>query len=230
MPDEPTLSRVHYELIRGLVERSACPANSELADRLGVSTGRVEELLGCLSDIHGVVLHPHICEPWIVHPFSVTPAINWIEGRRGGWWAPCVWCALGVAVVVGGEVRIHTRLGGEAEPLTIPVIDGEPPGFDELWVHFAIPPARAWENVHQHCSMVLPFRSPEGIHEWCNRHRLPRGEGLPLRQVARLARLWYGSHGDPTWHKWTVAEAQNIFRQTGLHSQFWDLGPGIGRF
>jgi hypothetical protein len=230
MPDEHALSRVHYELIHGLVEQFACPTNSELALRLGASTDQVEELLLALSNIHGVVLHPHVREPWVIHPFSVTPTINWVQGQRGGWWAPCVWCALGVACVVGGEAEIHTRFGGEAETLRIPVIEGEPTGLDEIWVHFAIPPSKAWENVHQHCSLVLPFRSPEEIRKWCDRHHLPHGEAVPLRQVARLARLWYGSHSDPDWHKWRFIEAQDIFRKSALNSPFRDLAARTGRF
>ena len=230
MPDEQLLSRLHYHLIRGLVEECACPTNPELAHQLGVPTNQVEELLRGLSDIHGVVLHPHVCEPWVIHPFSITPTANWIEGPRGGWWAPCVWCALGVAVLVGGETRLHTRLAGESEPLTFPLADGKPAAFDDLWVHFAIPPAQAWRNVHQHCSLVLPFRSPEEIGAWCERQRLPHGEAVPLPKVALLAGLWYGAHADRNWHKWTVAEAQGIFRQAGLDSQFWDLGARGGKF
>jgi hypothetical protein len=59
---------------------------------------------------------------------------------------------------------------------------------------------------------------------------IPDGQAVPLGQVARLARLWYGSHGDPTWHKWTIAEAQDIFRKAGLDAPFWDLGAQAGRF
>jgi len=221
---------LHYELIRGLVEECACPGNAELARRLGTSESEVEDLLRGLAGIHGVVLHPHVCEPWVIHPFSTTPTIHWIEGRRGGWWAPCVWCALGVAALAGGDAQIHTRLGGEAEPLTIRAADGQPEGNGEVWVHFAIPPARAWDNVHQHCSMVLPFRSRKAIGEWCGRHRLPQGEAVPLEQVARLAKVWYGSHGNADWHKWTVEEAQRIFHEAGLRSRFWDLGAASGRF
>lgn len=208
----------------------SCPTNSELSSRLQLSTDQVKELLLALSNIHGVVLHPHVREPWIVHPFSVTPTMNWIQNSRGGWWAPCDWCALGVACLVGGKAEIHTRFGGEAETLRIPIVDGESAALDEIWVHFAIPPSRAWENVHQHCSLVLPFRSPEEIHKWCDRHRLPHGEAVPLRQVARLARLWYGSHADPDWHKSSFVEAQDIFRKADLRTPFWDLASSTGRF
>jgi hypothetical protein len=62
------------------------------------------------------------------------------------------------------------------------VINGQPTGLDDVYVHFGIPPARAWDNVHQRCSMVLPFRSPDDINAWCDRHRLPRGEAVPIQQ------------------------------------------------
>lgn len=230
MIEERAISQLHYQLIRGLVDNGACPTNSNLANQMGLAPGEVEQFLRSLSDIHSVVLDPHTCQPWIVHPFSLTPTINWIEARRGSWWAPRVWCALGVAALVGGEVRIHTRYGAEGEPLAIPVVDGQASGFEDVYVHFAIPPARAWDNVHQHCSMVLPFHSAESIDDWCNRHRLPRGEIVPLPQVARLARAWYGCHSDPDWRKWSVAEAQDIFSQAGLRSRFWDLGARSGKF
>lgn len=228
--DEGSLSRLHYEIIRGLIERCACPTNAELAERLGIATSQTEKLLRGLADMHGLVLHPHVCEPWVVHPFSVTPTLNWIEGRGRGWWAPCIWCAFGVATLVRGEVRIHTRIGGETETLTIPVSDGQPTGFDELSVHFAIPPARAWQNVHQHCAMVLPFHSREEIRLWCERHRFQQGEAVRLQQVAHLAQLWYGGHADPDWRKWTIAEAQTVFDQAGLRWAFWQLGTRDGKY
>src|SRR5690349_7695657 len=109
MTDERGLSQLHYQLIQGLIERGSCPTNSELASQMGVSPEKLEQLLRSLADIHGVVLHPHICEPWVMHPFSLTPTINWIERRGRSWWAPCVWCALGVTTLVGGECCIHTR-------------------------------------------------------------------------------------------------------------------------
>jgi hypothetical protein len=231
MLEEPRLSQLHYQLIQGLIENGRCPTNSELGNRMRISSKEVEHLLRSLAKIHGVVLQPHICEPWIIHPFSLTPTINWIETGGGrSWWAPCVWCALGITTLVGHACCIHTRYGAEGEALNIQVINGQPTGADDIYLHFAIPPVRAWDNVHQHCSMVLPFRSPDDVSRWCDRHRLPRGEAVPIQQVAKLAKNWYGLHSDPNWRKWTIAEAQDIFHRTGLHSAFWDLGARSGKF
>ena len=90
MVDERALSQLHYRLIRGLIDSGVCPTNSDLTNEMGLPPERVKQLLRSLADIHGVVLHPHVCEPWIVHPFSLTPTIHWIEAQRATWWAPCV--------------------------------------------------------------------------------------------------------------------------------------------
>jgi hypothetical protein len=230
MSSEHALSRLHFEMVRRLLDSGVCPTDLELADQMRIPRGEVQNLLRLLSDIHGVVLHPHECRPWIVHPFSLTPTINWIEHSEFSWWAPCVWCAFGVATLAGGKVNIHTRFGAESETVVIPVQDGRPIGFNEVFVHFAIPPSRAWNNVHEHCSMVLPFRSRDEIRSWCSRHRLPLGEPVPLHQVADLARRWYGFHADSNWHKWTIDEAQEIFHHAGLTSAFWELALRTGRF
>ena len=222
MADHDALSRLHYELIQGLIGHGACPTISALARKLETSETEVQGLLRELAAIHGVVLQPHACEPWVIHPFSLTPTINWIKGDASSWWAPCVWCAIGVTVLVGGSTQIHTRYGAEAEPLAIEVVNGRPLRED-VWVHFAIPPARAWDNVHQHCSLVLPFRSPVEVQDWCERHQITMGESVPLQDVADLALHWYGTHASRRWRKWSVPEAQEIFSRVGLTSEFWQL-------
>jgi len=224
MSMDPSLAQLHHQIVRGLVETGSCPTNEMLAHSLRMPREEVESRLRLLADIHGVVLHPYASVPWIVHPFSLVPTLNWVQGQGRGWWAPCIWCALGISVVVGGRTEVHTRLGAEAEPIRISVKDGVPSSQRDAVVHFAIPPAAAWRNVHEHCSLVLPFRSESEIDDWCSRHSLPRGEAVPLPQVADLARKWYGQHAAPDWHKWTVAEAAQIFHSVGLRSAFWNLG------
>jgi hypothetical protein len=223
-------SQLHHLMIRGLLDTGRCPSNADLERALKIGTAELVALLRNLEAAHGVVLHPDRPEPWVIHPFSLTPTATWVQGPGRGWWAPCLWCAFGIAALAGGEVQMYTHLGGENESAIISVRDGEPLDSQKFYVHFAIPPAQAWNNVHAHCAMVLPFRSRDDVKAWTSRHALPSGEVIPLPQVAALARKWYGSHADPDWRKWTIAEAQEIFASVGLLSEFWSLGAQAGRF
>jgi hypothetical protein len=223
-------SLVHSAIIRALLNTGRCPANGELQSALGVSASGLVALLRELEALHGVVLHPHCPEPWVIHPFSITPTATWVQAKDRGWWAPCLWCAFGIATLAGGEVQIHTHLAGESEPAVISVRDGQSLAPDKYCVHFAIRPVDAWNNVHAHCAMVLPFRQEHDVQDWTARHGLPLGETVTLHQVAALARKWYGSHADPGWRKWTIADAQDLFAEAGLVSEFWSLGGQQGRF
>jgi hypothetical protein len=230
MTQNGTMTRLHYEMIRGLIETGACPTNETLAEKLAISPAQIEAGLKDLAACHGIVLHPYATKPWVVHPFSLTPTLHWVEGDRAAWWAPCIWCALGVAAIVGGKVTIHTRIRAEREALAFTAQDGVPVEEQDLVVHFAIPPEKAWRNVHEHCSMVLAFRSTENVKSWCDRHGLPHGQLVPLSKVSDLARKWYGHYASPQWHKWAVPETRQIFQSVGLTSEFWSLGDRKGRF
>ena len=48
--------------------------------------------------------------------------------------------------------------------------------------------------------------------------------------VHGLAKAWYGRYAEPGWKKWTVAEAQAIFTEVGLASDFWRLEQRVGNF
>lgn len=221
---------VHTYLIQQLLSFGFVPTRDRVASQLEVTTSEIEDAYKRLSEGHGLVLHPHVAEPWVIQPFSLSPTLNWVEADSIGWWAPCIWCALGIATLVGGEVRIETRLGAEREPLSILVRDGLVTSTEPLLAHFAIPPKHAWDNVHLHCALLLPFRSLPQVESWCEKHAAPLGVTVPLEQTASLAKEWYGGYADAHWHKWSKAEAQSIFRKVGLTSAFWDLGSNVGGF
>ena len=219
----------HHAIVAHLLETGAAPSLPVLAARLGIGVDDTASALRRLEDVHGIVLHPGTVVPWVIHPFSLSPTATWVASGERGWWAPCTWCAFGIATLVGGRCTIHVRLGGESEDIDIDVADGRSLETD-LVVHFAIRPRDAWNNVHHHCAMVLPFRSDADIGDWCERHGLPRGRAVPIAQVAELARVWYGRHADRDWRKWTVREAGALFRSVGLVDGFWELDEGEGRF
>jgi hypothetical protein len=220
---------IHHAIIDQIITSGAAPSVEELGGMFSLSLTDVEASLRRLEENHGVVLHPHSCHPSIIHPFSLSPTAVWIEKAEQGWWAPCMWCALGVAVLVGGAVKIHARLGGERDDLDLEVKNGIPTRSDVL-VHIAVPPRDAWVDVRHFCATLLPFKTEADIDQWSRRHRLPRGTAVPVKVVAELARKWYGKHSAKDWRKWTGEEAKQIFEGVGLSGPFWSLDSGAGRF
>lgn len=228
MPIE-LLSRVHRGLIQPIRQSGRAPSVADLAHTLAVEPEIVRATLEDLALTHGVVLHPHVCEPWVLHPFSLSPSATWVEAGERGWWAPCMWCAFGISALVKGPLTIHTRLGGEAEDIDIHVEDNRV-RESALWIHFAVPPRAAWDNVHHFCATVLPFRSPTQVEAWSARHAIPVGAVIPIQQCADLGREWYQTYAEANWRKWSVREAAEIFARVGLTTPFWSLPATDGGF
>jgi hypothetical protein len=150
---------VHYRYVEPLLATGRIPNSHEVAKRLGIPIEEVRRALRSLADTHGVVLHTHVREPWVIHPFSASPTATWVESGGRGWWATCMWCACGIAALVGGNATIHTRIGGEREDIDIHIEEGRVRESD-LWVHFAVPPRAAWDCVHHFCATVSAKRVP----------------------------------------------------------------------
>lgn len=210
-------------MISSFVDRGRPPVLAELARAVGVPLEEAAAALRRLHDGHGLVLHPESTDVWIAHPFSASPTSVWVAAGARGWWAPCLWCAAGIAALAAPTSTIHARYAGEHEAVAIEVRDGAAAEPGDLVVHFALPPRDAWRNVVHWCATVLPFRRAEDVAPWCERHGLPRGAVVPWAQVLALGRAWYGRHLDRDWRKHTLAEAQAIFDATGLSGEFWRL-------
>jgi hypothetical protein len=222
-------AEVHHAFIDRLRQTGFAPSRHEVSAALAKPVKEIEKALYRLAETHSVVLHPHVCEPWVIHPFSFSPTATWVQQRDQGWWAPCIWCGCGIAALVGGNAVIHARLGGEMEDIDIHIVSGEVVEKD-LWVHFAAPPRTAWDNVHHFCATVLPFRHDADVKTWSKRHGISAGAAVPISQVQDLGREWYSHHCDRDWRKWSVAEAIEIFEKVGLVGPFWSLENRDGSF
>jgi hypothetical protein len=51
------------------------------------------------------------------------------------------------------------------------------------------------------------------------------GASMPVAQLERLARAWYGDRMDPDWRPRTPDQSQAILESVGLTDRFWQLGP-----
>lgn len=68
---------------------------------------------------------------------------------------------------------------------------------------------------------MLLFRDEEEISHWVKQTGEARGEYVTLEKVWELSKLWYANRMSLDYRGRTLAEAEAIFRQIGLISNFW---------
>lgn len=221
--------RLHYELIRALIDTCTVPDSAELAATLHCSTDDLAGALEELAEQHGVVLHPNSHRIWVIHPFSLAPTPFIVRAGNRRWWGNCAWCSFGIAALIDEPCTITSSLGAEGEPVVV-TVENRSVVPDDLVVHFPIPIVTAWQNVIYTCSTMLLFRDAEAVHDWCRRHSLPLGDIQPITKVLELGRRWYGDYLQSDWRKRSVQDARALFQDLGFTHPVWDLGSTRGRF
>jgi hypothetical protein len=207
-------------LARSIARRGHSPSLAELALEAGAGVPQVEASLRRLHNAQALLLHPHRCEPWAVHPFALSPASCWVETRDRGYWANCLYCALGIAAALKSDARVTTRLGGEAETVRYHVLEGRLLDTGGVF-HLSTPARHWWDNVIHACASFQPFASEEDVDPWCEQHAMPRGHVMSLEALWRFASDWYGSCLDKPWRKRTPEEVRALLDANGLTGDFW---------
>jgi hypothetical protein len=223
-----TLGSLHHAIVRNFIDDGYAPTHPQLCERFGVAAAAMTKALRDLEAYHGVVLHPHLPEVWIAHPFSSAPTLFCVQQLERRWWGNCAWCALGVAALVGGNAVIHTMLRAEGAPALIHIDDHRV--RENLVVHFPIPMTHAWDNVVYTSSTILVFATDTDVNAWSQRHAILRGDVQPIQRVYDFARVWYGRHLEDEWRKWTTDEARDLFEHFGFTGRIWHLPASDQRF
>jgi hypothetical protein len=213
---------LHHTIIKFIIDHGYAPDVSELADALKTSHKEITAGLMALQDYHGVVLHPSSTKIWVIHPFSLAPTNFVVRAADREWWGNCAWCSLGVAALLNRDVSISTTLGADRQHVEVHIRDGQVVETDYV-VHFPIPMVNAWDNVIYTCSTMLLFENEAEVDRWSAQHRIPKGDVQPIQKIWEFSKVWYGNHLNPDWHKWSTAEAQQIFDRFGLDHTIWKL-------
>lgn len=224
-----THAQLHYHVLSHIVEHGYAPKISSMTKTFAASEAEVITALKALQEYHGVVLHPHSSEVWVMHPFATAPTNFFIQAGSDSWWGNCAWCSLGAAALLDRDLVITTTLGAEAKQVGIEIINGEIQNKN-LYVHFPIPMMQAWDNVTYTCSTMLLFESDVEIDDWCMRHDINKGDVQPIDTIWQFSKVWYGNHLNPEWQKWDLEQAKDIFSQFGLTHSVWNLPDGKERF
>ena len=220
---------LHYQLLKATIERGFAPSVAELAVYFDRSEEDLKNALQALQEYHGVVLHPHNSEVWVVHPFSMAPTNFVVRKDDKAWWGNCAWCSFGAAALLGGKVSVETVLGANGRHVTLRIEDDRLLDTDYV-VHFPVRMVDSWNNVVYTCSTMLLFEDEAAVDAWSVRHNIAKGDIQPAAHVFDFARVWYGNHLDPDWQKWTQEEAQELFDRFELKGPIWALSGSSERF
>ncbi|MGA3089458.1 MAG: organomercurial lyase [Terriglobales bacterium] len=227
MPVADTPEKLHYLLVRHIVESGHAPAPEKLGELTGLTQEKSAVLLQTLETMHGVILVPNSLRVWSLHPFALNPTSFWVRSAgAGGWWANCAWCSLGIWAALRQDVRISALDAGESGLVELAIEGGRPQRAD-LLMHFPYPPEQWWEVPFAPCANILFFSAEEQIDRWCSRHGHPRGSVLGLEVAMRLAELWFGDYASPDWVRKTPGRATAIFEELGLDAAFWKLSASF---
>jgi hypothetical protein len=207
-------------LTRAIARRGHAPTLAELAAEAGSDVPRVEQALRRLHDAQALLLHPHGCEPWAVHPFALSPGSCWVEAAERGYWANCLYCALGIAAALKADARITTRLGGEGRTAQYRVEAGRLLETGGVF-HLSTPARLWWDNVIHACASFQPFATEVEVEPWCERHALPLGHVMSLDALWRFASDWYGDYLQEPWRKRSPDEVRALLDAHGLTGDFW---------
>jgi hypothetical protein len=69
------------------------------------------------------------------------------------------------------------------------------------------------------------FRSEEHVARWCAERRIPSGATVPLDQMWRMTRPWYGDRLDEYWQPKTPDVIERLLSEAGLTGEFWRMTP-----
>lgn len=134
--------RLHYLLTRHAIDTGHAPNLARLSTLAELPEQETERGLRQLAEMHGVILVPNSLTIWSLHPFALIPTQFWVTAKRGGWWANCAWCSLGIGAALqeasryppqtapsGNRSNFASRAGGplnlhEAPIVTRPRVSG----------------------------------------------------------------------------------------------------------
>lgn len=224
-----TNATLHYSIIRKIIETGFAPSIEDLVEILHVDKEEIVKGLYHLQEYHGVVLHPNEPKIWVIHPFSLAPTNFYVSSKKGEWWGNCAWCSLGVAALLNDDVKITTTIGAQTKQIEINIVNGEILEKN-YYIHFPIPMKNAWDNVIYTCSNMLVFENEGQVDEWTKKHNMPKGDIQAIENIWNFSKKWYGNHLSPTWTKWTIEEAKQMFREFKLTDKIWNLDDSKERF
>ena len=124
------------------------PSLPELARALAQPEAETRAAVQRLADAHMLVLAPDSDDIIMANPFSAVPSPFAVTAAGRGYYANCIWDALGIPAMLGGEGVISTSCGCCGFPIQVTVGGGTATASaPEAVAHFALPAASWWNDI-----------------------------------------------------------------------------------
>ena len=145
--DVELANQVRVHVIRSVMDAAVVPSAQETAAALGISEGQAVEAYRQLAEGHVYVLEP--ADPTrlrMANPFSAVPTPFEVEVAGKRYYGNCVWDALGVVSLLGGNGAVKTTCPDCGAPMTLVVADRQLVRKEGV-VHFSVPAAHWWDDI-----------------------------------------------------------------------------------
>ena len=138
---------VKLRLYQTIAETTRVPDAAELAGELGSNVALVEEAFRSLSGRRLLVLEPGTSSRVrMAPPFSAVETPFLVRVEEKGYYANCVWDALGIPAALHRDARVLASDAHTDEPLDLEVRGGKPVARP-CAIHFAVPAAQWWDDI-----------------------------------------------------------------------------------
>ena len=141
------LVRVRIAVLERTIASGQVPTAGEIAAELEMPVAMVQEAYARLGESHVFVGEPG--DPSrlrMANPFSAVPTAFKVTARGGLYYGNCVWDALGIVALLGGEGVVETSCPDCSEPLQLSVSDGKLLESEGV-VHFGVPARHWWDDI-----------------------------------------------------------------------------------
>lgn len=141
------LVRIRLAVLERTIASGQVPTAGEVAKDLDIPQEMVEEAFWKLGEAH--VFVPEVRDASrlrMANPFSAVPTQFKVSARGGGYYGNCVWDALGIVSLLGGEGSVETKCPDCDEALTMTVAGGKLAKAAGV-VHFSVPARQWWDDI-----------------------------------------------------------------------------------
>ena len=144
---EDLVTQVRLQVLRRAIDTGTVPSAAEIATQLALPEPAVGQAFRTLAETHVYVLAPG--DPTrirMANPFSAVPTTFAVSAGGRSYFGNCVWDALGIVSLLGGEGAVETSCPDCGETLQLRVSDRRLVEAEGI-VHFSVPARHWWDDI-----------------------------------------------------------------------------------